>query len=158
MQQSRDMMVVVAHPNSAPDNFANHRSGPYATLKAGGHGSCLGQRNQLLLLVRQSRFATRSFPWAQTVGALRFDPMHSAIDGASRDVELCGLTNDTAAVEAAQHGPCPPPSLQISIYFASRCNLRNARSSCRVAPSAFVALPFCERATVSIPHVELRPH
>ena len=107
-------MIVVAHPKAAPDQFADHRTGPHASLITDGHRPRLDQRSQLLvLLVGQPRLATKTFPRPQTIGSVGLEPLQLANDGAACNLKPRCLFNNTDAIEIAQNRCRPSPGLQI---------------------------------------------
>jgi hypothetical protein len=120
MQQSRDVLLVVAHPEVLLDPVLHHGTVPHA----GGEASSLRTRLDDLLELRQLLVAqtvrspgcTASPEPLNTVDVIPTDPL---LDGGQGHVQLLGQLRRRLAVDVAEHRAPASPGCQVGL----RCRL-----------------------------------
>ncbi len=118
MQHARNVMIVVTHAKTSPDQLAYHRPRPDSALIPRGHRTRFDQGHQgLMLRVRQARLPARPLPRAQTLRSRGFEPLQPAVDRATRDIELRRQVDNTDTSEVTPHRCRAAPASQIPDPF-----------------------------------------
>lgn len=108
-------MIVVPHPESLPDEIADHRAGPHPGSEPSRLRARVDHRTQLLALgLSQSGRAARRLLGSETVRTSCLEPLKPSIDGASGHIQLATEGNDRLAGQVAGHSFGPAPGFEIS--------------------------------------------
>ncbi len=117
-QQSRNVVIVVAHTKAAPDEIADHRTGPHPAREARRLRTGLDHGRELRLLrLAQAWRRSWSFGIPEPFGPHGLVPLKPAIDGAPRHFECFAQGDDLLPIEVAQDGLGSPPGPQVGPFL-----------------------------------------
>jgi hypothetical protein len=114
VQQSRDVVVVIADTKPRGDEVTNHRSCPHTACVSGNAWSVLDESRQLgaLGFVELGRGAW-GLAGQQTFDTERFVPSEPTIDRTARHTELAGEYNDAPALDVSEDRPGASPNIKV---------------------------------------------
>jgi hypothetical protein len=120
VQQPRDVVVVIANPESLLDQVADHRSGPHPALVARRKWAGLDDGRQLrALLFRELRRRPRGNPGHEPLDPERLVPLEPAIHRAPRHSDFRREVDHAPVFQVAKDCAASPPTVQVPTFLRS---------------------------------------
>jgi hypothetical protein len=114
VEQTRNVVIVITHPEPKPDKLRYHRARPYSRRETRRYRPPFNEGNQLLvLLMGQTRGDAGRRSATKSIGSLSLKPDQPSVNRASRYPQLTTERNHTLAGNVVQDGLGAPPRTQI---------------------------------------------